>query len=168
MVLQNPRASFDPRMKMGTALSEPLRALRLPGNHTARIAEVLEQVGLADNAINKFPHEFSGGQLQRLAIARALAPGPDFLIADEPVSALDVSIRAQILNLLRDLVDELGIGLVLVAHDLGVVAYTTDRVLVVSDGRIVEQGDSRSIFKEPEAPETRALVEAVLTTEDAR
>ncbi|WP_052731838.1 ATP-binding cassette domain-containing protein [Devosia geojensis] len=165
MVLQNPRSSLDPRMRIGTALLEPLRSLRIEGNHTRRIHEVLDQVGLDRSALGRFPHEFSGGQLQRIAIARALMPNPRVLVADEPVSALDVSIQAQVLNLLKDLVQDLQLGLVFIAHDLSVVAYTTSRVSVIAAGRIVEVGRPVELFTRPAAPATRNLVDAVLTVE---
>jgi ABC-type glutathione transport system ATPase component len=163
IVLQNPRSAFDPRMRVGASLREPLRALRIDGDHESRIREVLDQVGLDAGITGRYPHEFSGGQLQRLAIARALLPSPRVLIADEPVSALDVSVQAQILNLLKDLVDRLGLSLILIAHDLSVVAYTTTRVAVVANGSIVEEGEPRRLFAEPQTAETRALVDAVLT-----
>jgi len=166
MVMQNPRSSLDPRMTVGRSLLEPLRALGVEGNHAARVHEVVGQVGLSPEVLGRFPHEFSGGQLQRIAIARALAPGPRVLIADEPVSALDVSIQAQVLNLLRELVAELGLALVLIAHDLAVVAYSTTRVYVIDAGRIVETGAPLDLFTRPRAEATRNLVGAVLTMED--
>lgn len=165
VVLQNPRASLDPRMKVGASLLEPLRSLGVQVDHQQRICEVLDQVGMPKDAVHKYPHEFSGGQLQRIAIARALMPGPRVLLADEPVSALDVSIQAQVLNLLKDLVAELGLTLVLIAHDLSVVAYTTTRVAVMSAGRIVETGSPLNLFSNPQAEATRLLVDAVLTVE---
>ncbi|MDB5539138.1 MAG: Peptide transporter ATP-binding protein [Devosia sp.] len=165
VVLQNPRSSLDPRMRVGTSLLEPLRSLRIEGDHAARVLEVLDQVGLDKNALERFPHEFSGGQLQRIAIARALMPGPKVLIADEPVSALDVSIQAQVLNLLKDLVKNLGLGLVFIAHDLSVVAYTTSRVSVMSAGKIVEVGKPLDLFNRPQADATKALVGAILSVE---
>lgn len=163
MVLQDPRSSLDPRMRVGNALMEPLRSLQIDCDHRARVSEVLEQVGLDEQALHKYPHEFSGGQLQRIAIARALMPQPRVLVADEPVSALDVSIQAQVLNLLRDLVDELGLSLILIAHDLSVVAYTTSRVSVMAAGRIVETGRPADLFSQPKAEATQNLVDAVLT-----
>lgn len=165
VVLQNPRSSFDPRMRIGTSLREPLRSLGIEGDYKARIVEVLDQVGLSESALDRFPHEFSGGQLQRIAIARALMPGPKVLIADEPVSALDVSIQAQVLNLITDLVKGLGLSLVLIAHDLSVVAYATSRVAVMSMGRIVERGKPLDLFVRPEAEATRSLVGAILSVE---
>ena len=165
VVLQNPRSSLDPRMRVGTSLLEPLRSLKIEGDHAARVLEVLDQVGLDKNALERFPHEFSGGQLQRIAIARALMPGPKVLIADEPVSALDVSIQAQVLNLLKDLVRDLGLSLVFIAHDLSVVAYTTSKVYVMSSGKIVEVGKPLDLFRTPQAEATQALVGAVLSVE---
>lgn len=165
MVLQNPRSSLDPRMRVGTALLEPMRSLRIAGDHVKRLHEVLDQVGLDRSALERFPHEFSGGQLQRIAIARALMPNPRVLVADEPVSALDVSIQAQVLNLLKDLVRDLNLGLVFIAHDLSVVAYTTSRVSVIASGRIVEVGQPVELFTRPTAPQTKNLVDAVLTVE---
>ncbi|MDW6021881.1 dipeptide/oligopeptide/nickel ABC transporter ATP-binding protein [Mesorhizobium sp. BAC0120] len=165
IVLQNPRSSLDPRMRVGTSLLEPLRSLQIDCDHAARVIEVLDQVGLGRNAIERYPHEFSGGQLQRIAIARALMPGPKVLIADEPVSALDVSIQAQVLNLLKDLVRNLGLSLVFIAHDLSVVAYATSRVFVMSSGKIVEVGRPLDLFTKPQAEATRNLVGAVLSVE---
>ena len=165
VVLQNPRSSLDPRMRVGTSLLEPLRSLKIEGDHAARVREVLDQVGLQQNALERFPHEFSGGQLQRIAIARALMPNPKVLIADEPVSALDVSIQAQVLNLLKDLVRDLGLSLVFIAHDLSVVAYTTSKVYVMSSGKIVEVGKPLDLFRSPKAEATQALVGAVLSVE---
>lgn len=165
VVLQNPRSSLDPRMRVGTSLLEPLRSLKIEGDHGARILDVLDQVGLQKSALERFPHEFSGGQLQRIAIARALMPNPKVLIADEPVSALDVSIQAQVLNLLKDLVRDLGLSLVFIAHDLSVVAYTTSKVYVMSAGKIVEVGKPLDLFRNPKAEATQNLVGAVLSVE---
>jgi ABC-type glutathione transport system ATPase component len=165
VVLQNPRSSLDPRLRIGTSLTEPLRALAIDGDHGAMAVEALAQVGMGPEALRKYPHQFSGGQLQRIAIARALIVQPEVLIADEPVSALDVSIQAQVLNLLRDLVEQLGLSLVLIAHDLSVVAYTTSRAAVMAEGRIVEQGAPRELFEDPQAEPTRNLVDAVLTVD---
>jgi len=165
IVMQNPRSSLDPRMRVGVSLLEPLRSLGIAGDHAARVQEVIDQVGLTRAALERFPHEFSGGQLQRIAIARALMPGPRVLVADEPVSALDVSIQAQVLNLLKDLIAELGLSLVLIAHDLSVVAYSTSHVSVIAGGRIVERGAPLDLFSDPQTEETRALVAAILTVE---
>ncbi len=166
VVLQNPRGSLDPRMQVGASLIQPLRSLQVEVDYEHRMREVLEQVGMRPDVAKKYPHEFSGGQLQRIAIARALMPGPQVLLADEPVSALDVSIQAQVLNLLKDLVADLGLTLVLIAHDLSVVAYTTSRVSVISAGRIVETGSPVDLFGNPQAEATKELVDAVLTVEE--
>jgi len=163
--LHNPRPPPRPRARAGPPPRAPLRRLRIEGDHAARVLEVLDQVGLDKNALERFPHEFSGGQLQRIAIARALMPGPKVLIADEPVSALDVSIQAQVLNLLKDLVRDLGLSLVFIAHDLSVVAYTTSKVYVMSSGKIVEVGKPLDLFRNPQAEATQALVGAVLSVE---
>jgi peptide/nickel transport system ATP-binding protein len=166
MVMQNPRSSLDPRLTVRDSLLQPLRALDIAGDHAGRIREIIDQVGLASAALKKYPHEFSGGQLQRVAIARALAPRPAVLVADEPVSALDVSIQAQILNLLKDLMAELDLSLVMISHDLAVVAYTTEIVHVMAGGRIVETGAPTEIFRNPRSDEAAALVNAVITVED--
>ena len=166
IVFQDPYASLNPKMPVNDIVGEPLRVHGMKGEMVLdRVAELLERVGLNPEHGNRYPHEFSGGQLQRVAIARALMPSPSVLIADEPVSALDVSIRAQVLNLLKDLVAELGLTLVLIAHDLSVVAYTTSRVAVMAAGRIVEVGRPLDLFGAPRTEPTRALVGAVLTVE---
>ena len=162
MVFQDPYSSLDPRMTVGQSLSEPLRALAVDVDHTARCREVIEAVGLGPAALDRFPHAFSGGQRQRIAIARALAPHPSVIIADEPVSALDVSIQAQVLNLLLDIRTEFGLSIILIAHDLAVVEQVSDRVLVMQTGHIVEQGTPKEIFEDPQHPYTRTLLSAVL------
>jgi peptide/nickel transport system ATP-binding protein len=161
IVFQDPRSSLDPRMRVREILLEPLRALDVPGNHRVRIAELLDAVGLTADAGTRYPHQFSGGQRQRIAIARALAPEPALLIADEPVSALDVSVRAQILDLLRALADGLGLTLIFISHDLAVVRYLCDRVAVMHDGRIVEVGPVGEVYDAPQHAYTRALLAAV-------
>jgi len=161
LVFQDPMSSLDPRLKVGTAITEPLRSLAVDESHDQRLAELLEAVGLPDGSADRYPHEFSGGQRQRVAVARALAPRPSVLIADEPVSALDVSVRATILALLRDLQQRLGLTLVLITHDLSVVRYLCDRVAVMYLGRVVELGRTRDLFDNPAHPYTRALLEAV-------
>ena len=165
VVMQNPRSSLDPRMPVGSSLLEPLRSLGIDCDHVARVNEVIEQVGMASSVLGRYPHEFSGGQLQRIAIARALMTRPIVLIADEPVSALDVSIQAQVLNLLMDLVTDLNLALMLVAHDLSVVAYATSRVSVLAAGEIVETGQPLELFSRPKSKATQDLVAAVLTME---
>jgi ABC-type glutathione transport system ATPase component len=161
VVFQDPLASLDPRMRIRTAVSEPLRALRIAGDHRARVAELLEAVGLPADAGDRYPHEFSGGQRQRIAIARALAPGPTVLIADEAVSALDVSVRAQVLNLLNRLIAELGLTLVFISHDMSVIRYMCARVAVLYRGRLVEEGPTDAIYERPQDPYTRSLLAAV-------
>lgn len=163
MVFQDPLTSLDPRMTIQQAMLEPLRSLQFEGNHKARIAEVLDAVHLPRGAASKYPHEFSGGQLQRVAIARALAPRPKVLMADEPVSALDLSVQAQILNLLMDLRDEFGLTVVIIAHDLSVVHQVADRVVVMTEGEIVEMGQVRDVFDDPRHPYTERLLSAIIT-----
>jgi ABC-type glutathione transport system ATPase component len=160
-VFQDPVSALDPRMRVADIVLEPLRVLRLPGDRRARLSEMLEAVGLSPSAGRLYPHEFSGGQRQRIAIARALAPRPRVLLADEPVSALDVSVRAQILNLLEDLRLGFGLTLVLVSHDLSVVRQMSDRVLVMYGGRIVEASATRQLFRAPQHPYTRTLLDSV-------
>jgi peptide/nickel transport system ATP-binding protein len=151
--------SLDPRMRVRDIIAEPLVAQRLP-NRRARVAELLDAVGLSPEAADRFPHQFSGGQRQRISIARALAPSPSILLADEPVSALDVSVRAQVLNLITDLVGELGLTLVFVSHDLSVVRHVCDRVAVMSEGEIVETRATQQIFDAPQHPYTQRLLRA--------
>jgi oligopeptide/dipeptide ABC transporter ATP-binding protein len=161
VVFQDPMSSLDPRMRIRTTISEPLRALRIEGDHRARVRELLAQVGLPEDAGESYPHEFSGGQRQRIAIARALAPNPEVLIADEPVSALDVSVRAQVLNLLRRLIGEFGLTLVFVSHDMSVIRHICTRVAVIYRGRIVEMASTRELYRAPAHPYTRALLASV-------
>jgi peptide/nickel transport system ATP-binding protein len=148
-------------MRVRDIVLEPLRVLRLSGDRRARLAELLDAVGLPASAARRYPHEFSGGQRQRIAIARALAPRPRVLLADEPVSALDVSVRAQILNLLEDLRLGFSLTLVLVSHDLSVVRQMSDRVLVMHRGRVVEAGPAPDLFRSPRDPYTRSLLDSV-------
>jgi ABC-type glutathione transport system ATPase component len=163
MVFQDPMGSLDPRMTVGAIVAEPLVGLRVPGDHASRVAALLDAVGLPAGAAARYPHQFSGGQRQRIAIARALAPGARVLVADEPVSALDVSVRAQVLNLLLDLVDELALTLVLVSHDLSVVRFLCDRVAVLSQGELVELGPTADVYERPQHDYTKALLAAVPT-----
>jgi len=159
LVFQDPMGSLDPRMRVRDIIAEPLVAQRLP-NRQARVAELLEAVGLGPEAGDRFPHQFSGGQRQRISIARALAPKPSILLADEPVSALDVSVRAQVLNLITDLVGDLGLTLVFVSHDLSVVRHVCERVAVMCDGEVVETGPTQQIFDDPQHPYTQRLLRA--------
>jgi len=166
LVFQDPMGSLDPRMRVGDIIAEPLLA-QGHRNERARVEQLLEEVGLPRNAVDRYPHQFSGGQRQRISIARALAPRPRIIVADEPVSALDVSVRAQVLNLIADLVEELSLTLVFVSHDLSVVRHVCDRVAVVHEGRIVETGPTEEIYEKPQHPYTRKLIAAVPTLERA-
>jgi oligopeptide transport system ATP-binding protein len=163
MVFQDPYASLNPRLTVFATLAEPLLVHRIcpRAEVPARVARLLETVGLAPRFMQKYPHEFSGGQRQRIAIARALALEPKVIIADEPVSALDVSIQAQILNLLADLVRRMNLTLVFIAHDLSVVKHISDRVAVMYLGKIVELGPAADVIERPRHPYTRALVSAI-------
>jgi oligopeptide transport system ATP-binding protein len=163
MVFQDPYASLNPRKRVGQIVGEPLRLQKQAsgGELRRRVQELLERVGLSPEHHDRFPHEFSGGQRQRIGIARALALRPKLIVADEPVSALDVSIRAQIVNLLDDLQDELGLTYVFVAHDIGVVRHVSDRIAVMHEGRIVEQGEADRVCERPSDPYTRTLLAAV-------
>jgi oligopeptide transport system ATP-binding protein len=165
MVFQDPFASLNPRMTVFATLAEPLVVHRTvpPDEVAARVAQLAEKVGLAPRHLQKYPHEFSGGQRQRIAIARALALEPRVIIADEPVSALDVSIQAQILNLLSRLCREMNLALVFIAHDLSVVKHISDRVAVMYLGKIVELGPAAEVIERPRHPYTRALVSAIPT-----
>jgi len=163
MIFQDPYSSLNPRMKVGTIIAEPLRAHRY-GSHARRnerVRELLDLVGLPPDAADRFPYAFSGGQRQRIGIARALALGPEFVVADEPVSALDVSIQAQIVNLLTELRDELSLTMVFIAHNLAVVRHVATRVAVMYLGRLVEVGKRDELFESPAHPYTRALLRAV-------
>ncbi|MBL1118055.1 ABC transporter ATP-binding protein [Streptomyces sp. 110] len=162
LVFQDPMSSLDPRMRVGDIVAEPLVA-QGHGNRRERVAELLEAVGLRADAANRYPHQFSGGQRQRISIARALAPRPKIIVADEPVSALDVSVRAQVLNLIADLVDELSLTLVFVSHDLSVVRHVCDRVAVMHAGQIVETGSTEQVYEDPQHSYTRRLIAAVPT-----
>ncbi|SDE02196.1 peptide/nickel transport system ATP-binding protein/oligopeptide transport system ATP-binding protein [Paracoccus isoporae] len=163
-IFQDPFSSLNPRLTVARLVGEPLEAHRPELDSAARRAEVarlLAQVGLRPEHMDRYPHEFSGGQRQRIGIARALASGPKLLIGDEPVSALDVSVQAQVVNLLADLRDELGLTLVVIAHDLAVIRQMSDRVAVMYLGRIVESGPTDAIFTRPRHPYTRALLAAI-------
>jgi peptide/nickel transport system ATP-binding protein len=156
IVFQDPLSSLDPRMRIRHIIAESLRAA-----DPERVTELLDAVGLSPAAANRYPHEFSGGQRQRIAIARALAPRPQILIADEPVSALDVSVRAQILNLLMDLTTRFGLTLVFVSHDLSVIRHLTEELAVMRSGRIVETGRTSEVYAAPTHDYTRELIAAI-------
>lgn len=161
IVFQDPYASLNPRMTVAEILGEALDTHRLAQHRrSARIGELLERVGLNADHSRRYPHEFSGGQRQRIGIARALAVEPDFIVADEPVSALDVSVQAQVLNLLQDLQRDLGLTMLFVAHDLAVVDYLCDEVVVMYLGRVMERGPTSEVYARPRHPYTRALLSA--------
>ena len=163
MVFQDPFGSLDPRQTVGRIVAEPLAAQGLvaPGIQRDRVAAMLDAVGLRAADASKYPHEFSGGQRQRIAIARALVTHPKLIVADEPVSALDVSVQAQVLNLMQDLQDSLGVTYLFISHDLAVVDLVCDEVLVLYRGRVVEQGSPETLFRAAAHPYTRALMHAV-------
>ncbi|HWS04634.1 MAG TPA: ATP-binding cassette domain-containing protein [Burkholderiaceae bacterium] len=166
MVFQDPFGSLDPRQTVARIVAEPLAALASPhtpsrAQQRERVAQALEAVGLRQADLDKFPHEFSGGQRQRIAIARALITRPKLIVADEPVSALDVSVQAQVLNLMMDLQEQFGVTYLLISHDLAVVQHLCDDVAVMQGGRIVETGAPHTLFTHPVHPYTRKLVDAV-------
>jgi oligopeptide transport system ATP-binding protein len=163
MVFQDPQASLNPRKRVGQIVGDPLKRHGLAKGTDLRrqVQELLERVGLSSEHYNRFPHEFSGGQRQRIGIARALALKPKLVICDEPVSALDVSIQAQIVNLLDDLQDEFGLAYLFVAHDIGVVRHISDRIAVMHHGKIVEQGSADAVCENPQDDYTKKLLAAV-------
>lgn len=163
MIFQDPFASLDPRMTVGEILKEPLKIHNIgtPAEQIQAVKDLLKQVGLKEMHLNRYPHEFSGGQRQRISIARSIALKPKLIIADEPVSALDVSIQAQILNLLKKLQAELGLTIVFISHDLSVVEHMCDRIAVMYLGKIVEMTSREELFQNPKHPYTKALISAI-------
>lgn len=163
IIYQDPFGSLDPRMTVGGIISEPMEVHNLypKKEREEKVMEIMEKVGLTPEQMNRYPHEFSGGQRQRIGIARSLAVDPDFIVADEPVSALDVSIQAQILNLMQDLQNEFGFTYLFVTHDLSVIKHTCDRVAVMYVGKIVEMAPKKELFDNPKHPYTEALLSAI-------
>jgi oligopeptide transport system ATP-binding protein len=171
LIFQDPQGSLDPRMTVGDIIAEPLKTF-FPSMSRLQVRErvtgILKLVGLRPDQINRYPHEFSGGQCQRVGIARALVVNPRLVVCDEPVSALDVSIQAQIVNLLKDLQKKLQLSLIFIAHDLSIVRHVSDRILVMYMGKVMEMADRTSIYREARHPYTRALIESVPIPDPAR
>ena len=169
MIFQDPYAALDPRMTVGQIIAEPIETFRLAAGEQKRerIRELMKTVGLSERFINRYPHEFSGGQQQRIGIARALAANPDFIVADEPISALDVSIQAQILNLLEKLQRERHLAYLFISHDLRVIRALSNELIVMKDGKVVEAGPAPELFKSPKSDYTRALFAAAFNLETA-
>jgi oligopeptide transport system ATP-binding protein len=163
MIFQDPYASLNPRMTVGNIIGEPIRTFGLAGGGSvdSKVQELMETVGLSRRFVKRYPHEFSGGQRQRIGIARALAVDPEFIVADEPISALDVSIQAQIMNLMEHLQAEKGLTYLFISHDLRAIRHLSDRVAVMYLGRIVELSDGKEIYRDPLMPYTQALISAV-------
>ena len=170
IIFQDPYASLNPREKVREVLTHPLRLHRIGtgSEHEERAVSLLEKVGMSPDHLDRYPHEFSGGQRQRIGIARALAVEPEFIVADEPVSALDVSIQAQVINLLEDLKNDLNLTMLFIAHDLGVVEHICDRVIVMYLGRIMEVASAADLYARPNHPYTKALLSAVPIPEPGR
>ena len=163
VVFQDPYSSFNPRRTIGQSVAESLEGSGIPGDHRALVHEVIERVGLPADAASRYPHEFSGGQRQRIAVARAIVHGPELLVGDEPVSALDVLVRARVLALLAELRSEFGLTLVTITHDLSIVPRLAERTVVMQGGRIVEDGPTEELMAAPKHPYTQRLVASRLT-----
>jgi peptide/nickel transport system ATP-binding protein len=164
LIFQDPYSSLNPRLTIGDAIAEPMKIRAIEKNNSDRkkkVAELLERVSLSPNMMNRYPHEFSGGQRQRIVIARALSMSPGFIVCDESVSALDVSVQAQVLNLLNELKDQLGLTMLLISHDLSVVRYMCDRILVMNKGKIIESGFAEDVYHRPQSHYTKQLIEAI-------
>lgn len=164
IVFQDPYSSLNPRLTIGSAIAEPLKVHHLISKQKVRkekVVELLEKVGLKAEHFSRYPHEFSGGQRQRIVIARALALSPSFLVCDESVSALDVSVQAQVLNLLNDLKKEYGFTIVFISHDLSVVYYISDRIMVMNKGKIEETGSAETVYHKPQTEYTQKLIAAI-------
>lgn len=159
-VPQDPVGSLEPRMTVAELVAEPLRRLRVDGDPECRAREALDSIGLDHNFLSRRPHELSGGQAQRVAIARAIATRPAFLLTDEPISGLDMAIRAQVVRVLRELSEEQGTGILMVSHDISIMAGLCERVLVMQDGRVVEDRPTRDLLHDPHHPHTRELLNA--------
>ena len=170
MIFQDPYSSLNPRMSVGQIVEEPLKihTKQTPAERRDRVVWLMEKVGLSPDYIHRYPHEFSGGQRQRIGIARALATNPKIVIADEPVSALDVSIQAQVVNLMQDLQQEFGLSYIFIAHDLSVVRHISDRIAVMFKGKIVEMGEAESIYQHPQHAYSRTLLAAVPRPDPSR
>ena len=170
MIFQDPQDSLNPRMTVGSIISEPLleHTQASGSQRTERVEELLQAVGLNAKYMNRYPHEFSGGQRQRIGVARALALNPEFIICDEPIAALDVSIQAQVVNLLEDLQEKLGLTYLFISHDLGMIRHIARRVAVMYLGHIVEIATSQDLYRRPQHPYTQALLSAVPTHDPVR
>jgi len=165
IVFQNPYNALNPRINIGKAIAEPLVVHKIKGDRKKKVAQLLERVGLDPSMSSRYPHEFSGGQRQRVCIARALALEPQFIICDESVSALDVSVQAQVLNLLKELQADLGLTYIFISHDLSVVKFMSDRIIVMNQGKIEEIGTSEEIYRSPQKEYTRKLIDSIPTGE---
>jgi peptide/nickel transport system ATP-binding protein len=164
IIFQDPYSSLNPRITIGSAIMEPMQVHQLHGDDQTRrqkVQELLERVNLDPSHYNRYPHEFSGGQRQRICIARALAVQPEFVICDESVSALDVSVQAQVLNLLNELRDEFGLTYIFISHDLSVVKFMSDRMVVMNEGKVEEMGDADSVYQDPQTDYTKRLIAAI-------